>query len=60
MLEYFTGGKALPTDYDKKDAARDTDSTIKDVAHAWHTARDDAQKAGDLPERADSKDADKK
>lgn len=32
--------------YDKKDAARDTDSSSKDVSHAWHDARDDAAKDG--------------
>ena len=29
--------------YDKDDAARDTNSSDKDVSQAWHDARDDAQ-----------------
>ena len=41
--------------YDKKDAARDTDSSTKDVSRAWHDAREDAQAAGELPEREANK-----
>lgn len=41
--------------YDKKDAAKDTDSTTSEVSRAWHDAREDAQEAGELPERAASK-----
>ncbi|MBI2620877.1 hypothetical protein HYW61_01465 [candidate division WWE3 bacterium] len=44
--------------YDKDDAAKDTDSTAKEVSEAWHTARDDAQKSGDLPERKEKKEKD--
>ncbi|CAE7270685.1 unnamed protein product [Symbiodinium microadriaticum] len=38
--------------YTKKDAAKDTGVSLKEVSKAWHQARDDAQKAGELPERA--------
>jgi len=38
--------------YDKVDAAKDTGSSTSEVSHAWHVARDDAQKSGELPERA--------
>jgi hypothetical protein len=41
--------------YSKKDAARDTGSSPKDVSRAWHDAKDAAQKSGQLPERAASK-----
>ena len=41
--------------YDKKDAAADTGVSTKEVSRAWHDARDDAQKAGELPERAANK-----
>jgi len=39
------------SDYDKKDAAKDTGTTPKKVTRAWHDARDDAAGAGDLEER---------
>lgn len=29
--------------YDEKDAAEETESSIKEVNEAWHGARDDAQ-----------------
>lgn len=32
--------------YDKKDAAKDTDSSTKEVSKAWHEARNDAAKEG--------------
>lgn len=32
--------------YDKTDAAKDTDSSTRDVSSAWHDARDDAAKEG--------------
>jgi hypothetical protein len=34
--------------YEEKDAAKETDSSIKEVNQAWHGARDDAQ-ASDHP-----------
>ena len=34
--------------YDKSDAAKDTDSSSRDVSQAWHDARDDAVDSGDL------------
>ncbi len=37
--------------YTEKDAAKDTGSSVKDVNHAWHAARDDAQDSGELSER---------
>ena len=33
--------------YGKNDAAKDTDSTPKQVSEAWHAARDDAAEAKD-------------
>ena len=32
--------------YTKKDAARDTNTSVKKVSRAWHDARNDAAKAG--------------
>lgn len=32
-------------DYTKKDAAKETKSTVKDTSRAWHGARDDAQQS---------------
>jgi len=32
--------------YTKKDAARDTGTSVKKVSQAWHDARDDAAKEG--------------
>ena len=32
--------------YDKKDAAKDTGSSVSETTHAWHDAKDHAQKAG--------------
>ncbi|MBP8689472.1 hypothetical protein KBH77_03935 [Patescibacteria group bacterium] len=37
--------------YDVDDAARDTDSSSSKTSEAWHDARDDAERSGDLPER---------
>jgi len=44
------GGK-----FDKKDAAEETDTSANNVSEAWHQARDDAQDAGELPEREENK-----
>ena len=33
--------------YSKKDAAKDTNSSVKDVSKAHHQAREDAQKSND-------------
>ena len=41
--------------YTESDAAKDTDSTSKEVAETWHGARDDATASGDLPERSTNK-----
>ena len=41
--------------YGKSDAAKDTNSSVKEVSQAWHQAREDAQAAGELPERAANK-----
>jgi hypothetical protein len=45
------------TGYDKEDAAKDTDTSTSKVSEAWHDARDDAQKAGELSEREANKSA---
>lgn len=37
--------------YSEKDAAKDTGSSGKEVAEAWHSAKDDAAASGQLPER---------
>lgn len=34
--------------YDKEDAARETEASVKDVSAAWHSARDDAVDSGHL------------
>lgn len=36
----------MGTSYDKKDAAKDTNTTPKEVSKAWHQARDDAAREG--------------
>lgn len=41
--------------YTEKDAAEDTNSSVKEVSEAWHDAREDAQKSGELPEREANK-----
>lgn len=41
--------------YTEHDAAKDTGASLKEVAETWHQARDDAQKAGELPEREANK-----
>lgn len=43
------------SDYTKKDAAKDTNTSTSKVSKAWHDAREDAQKGGELPERAANK-----
>ena len=40
-----------PKKYTEKDAAKDTGVKLKEVAQAWHDARDHAMNAGLLPER---------
>jgi len=37
-----------PTKYDKKDAQEDTNSSRREVQEAWHVARDDAQRSGEI------------
>ncbi len=37
--------------YTPSDAAQDTGVSEKEVREAWHQAREDAQRAGELPER---------
>ena len=44
------GGK-----YSESDAAKDTNSSSKEVSEAWHSARDDAAGSGHLPERNENK-----
>lgn len=51
----FSGELQIMSKYTKKDAAKDTDVSISEVSRAWHAARDDAMKAGELPERAANK-----
>ena len=46
----------MATPYDKRDAARDTDVSEREVERTWHEARDDAQRSGRLPEREENKD----
>ncbi len=41
--------------YNKKDAAKDTNSSTKKVSEAWHQARNDVASLGDLEERNDNK-----
>ena len=41
--------------YSEKDAAKDTDSSPKEVSEAWHGARDDAAATGDLESRNENK-----
>jgi hypothetical protein len=43
------------SDYTKKDAANETDSTPKDASKAWHSAREDAAGSGELEERNENK-----
>ena len=45
--------------YTEKNAAKDTGVSLKEVSKAWHQARVDAQRAGELPERAARKAAQK-
>jgi len=41
--------------YTESDAAEETESSEKEVAEAWHSARDDAASSGHLPERNENK-----
>lgn len=41
--------------YDKEDAAKDTNSSVKEVSEAWHQARNDAASSGHLNERNENK-----
>ena len=43
--------------YGKEDAAKDTNVSVKEVSETWHQAREDAQKSGELPERAANKES---
>ena len=40
--------------YDKKDAARETNVTVKEVSKAWHTARDDHYGKDQRPSKSKS------
>ncbi len=37
----------MPTPYDAKDAAEDTEVEVKEVKEAWHQAKNDAQDDGE-------------
>jgi hypothetical protein len=37
--------------YTEKDAAKDTNSSVKEVKEAWHEAREKAAQSGELWER---------
>ena len=52
--------KNIAEKYTEKDAAKDTGVKQKEVEKAWHDARSNAQKAGELPERQARKDAQEK
>ncbi|OGM94671.1 hypothetical protein A2524_02085 [Candidatus Wolfebacteria bacterium RIFOXYD12_FULL_48_21] len=41
--------------YTEKDAAKDTGSSGKETARAWHSARDDAAASGELESRNERK-----
>lgn len=41
--------------YEEKDAQKETHSSREETKDAWHTAREDAQRSGELPERAANK-----
>ena len=43
----------------KKDTAKETGDSVKEVSKAWHQARSDSQEDGRLPERERSKAAEK-
>ncbi len=45
--------------FDKPDAAKETDTSTSKVSEAWHDAREAAQKSGELPEREASKESKK-
>jgi len=44
--------------YTKNDAAKDTNTSAKEVSKAWHQARDDAASSGELDERNENKTSD--
>jgi len=48
--------------YTKKDAGKDTGSTVKEVSRAWHEAKNDAAKEGGwgVPEDRHEKGGEKK
>lgn len=46
--------------YGKKDAAKDTKSSTKDVSKAWHQARNDAQKSKNPDDKKLTKDWNRK
>ena len=39
---HIKGGVSMPSNYGKKDAAKDTNSSVREVSEAWHAARDDS------------------
>ena len=43
--------------YTVTDAAKETGVSSKEASSAWHQAREDAQKSGELPERAANKES---
>jgi hypothetical protein len=51
-------GRTKMGGFGKKDAAKETNSSTKDVSHAWHDARDDAAGSGHLNERNENKTSD--
>ena len=56
VIYYFHDLNSLVmSKFTKKDAAKATGVTIKEVSRTWHQAKDDAQKSGELPERAANK-----
>lgn len=53
------GDMTMSSNYDEEKAAKDTGVSIKEVKEAWHTAREQAQKAGQLDERKANKEGKK-
>ena len=51
-MSSFMEGKVGDTKYTVTDAAKDTGVSSREASSTWHQAKDDAQKAGELPERA--------
>jgi len=41
-------GESSKGKYTEKDASKETKSTNKEVAQAWHAARDDAEEEGEI------------